>query len=81
MAEVGKDIIGDYKRQAMSLANHGHYESANVVLRLAELQFKQESAVAAVKERAKLEQRTWFLRGSLALNIAVIAGVVVRLVS
>lgn len=31
--------------------------------------------------RTKLEIRTWFLRASLALNMGLIAGVVVRLVT
>jgi hypothetical protein len=34
-----------------------------------------------VELRTKLEVRTWFLRASLALNIALVAGLVVRLVS
>lgn len=31
--------------------------------------------------RTKLEIRTWFLRASLALNMSLIAGIVVRIVT
>jgi hypothetical protein len=34
-----------------------------------------------VELRTKLEIRTWFLRASLGFNIALIAGIVVRLLS
>lgn len=33
-----------------------------------------------IELRTKLEIRTWFLRCSLALNVALISGLVVRLV-
>lgn len=34
--------------------------------------------LTAYRERAKLENRTWFLRASLALNIAIIAGLTIH---
>jgi len=41
----------------------------------------EEENQTIVELRTKLEIRTWFLRASLALNIALISGVVVQLVT
>lgn len=79
MDDSQKRWAANAEEVALDCLRSGDYDGANAWLRFAELQFKKQSAIAAVKERAKLEARTWFLRGSLAFNIAVIGGLVVRL--